>query len=98
MAVACLIDFTATCEKEFDMSKHGKKKGEKMFADAQKKSEQAADEQQKEQQTRADHTASLKAQRLAKKASDAKLARLADKKAGDAKSARLAGKRTATAI
>jgi len=52
------------------MSKHGKKKGEKLLADAQKKSEQNADQQQKEQQTRMDHTASLKAQRLAKKASD----------------------------
>jgi len=79
------------------MSKHGKKKGEKLFADALKKSEQTADQQQKAQQTRIDHTASLKAQRLAKKASDEKIARLAEKKASEAKATKLADKKLAKA-
>ncbi len=57
------------------MSKHGKMKAEKLFAETQKKSENASNKRDQETQKRIEHTASLKSQRLAKKASDEKIAK-----------------------
>ena len=56
------------------MSKRGKLKAEKIFAATQKKNEQSADIQEQEKKQRAERTASLKALRLAKAASDEKIA------------------------
>jgi len=52
------------------MSKRGKLKAEKLFADTQKKNKQSANKQDLEKKQRAERTASLKALRLAKAASD----------------------------
>lgn len=49
------------------MSKRGKMKAEKLFAETQTKLEQATDKQTREKEQRVEHAASLKAQRLAKK-------------------------------
>lgn len=62
------------------MSKYNKSKAEKVFAQTQTKTKQSVDIHTLEKQKRAEHTASLKAQRLAKVASDKKSAAAAKTK------------------
>jgi len=62
------------------MSKHGKMKAEKLFAETQKKNTQVSNKQNQEKQQRIEHTANLKAQRIAKAASDEKIAKAAKSK------------------
>jgi hypothetical protein len=76
----CSITVIESGEKEFIMSKRGKLKAEKMFADAKKKNEQSENRQDQEKKERAQRTASLKALRLAKAASDEKIANAAKTK------------------
>ena len=55
------------------MSRLGKIKAEKLFANTQKKKEQVTDKQDQKKQQRIEHGANLKSMRLAKAVSDGKI-------------------------